>query len=107
MKPSFRWLCLRPVILVFLPFLLNSCGSASSTKTPPPPVTFTIGGTVSNLAGSGLVFQNNGGNNLPVTANGSFTFTTAIDSGAAYAVTVLTQPSNPAQTCTVANGNGT
>ena len=98
---------LRPVILVFLPFLLNSCGSSSSTKTPPPPVTFTIGGTVSNLVGTGLVLQNNGGNNLPVAANGSFTFTTAIDSGAAYAVTVLTQPSNPAQTCVVASGSGT
>jgi hypothetical protein len=107
MKPSFRLLYLRPVILVFLPFLLNSCGSSSSTKTPPPPVTFTIGGTVSNLVGTGLVLQDNGGNNLSAAANGSFTFTTAIDSGDAYAVTVLTQPSNPAQTCTVASGSGT
>jgi large repetitive protein len=69
--------------------------------------TYTIGGSVSGLAGSGLVLQDNGGNNLAVTANGAFTFTTAVNSGAAYKVTVLTQPSSPAQTCAVTNGSGT
>jgi len=39
---------------------------------------YTIGGTVSGLLGTGLVLQDNGGNNLSVSANGSFTFTTAI-----------------------------
>src|SRR5437879_795536 len=68
---------------------------------------FTIGGTVSALLGTGLVLQNNGGNNLPIGGNGAFTFTTAILSGATYAVTVLTQPTAPAQTCTVTNGSGT
>jgi hypothetical protein len=68
---------------------------------------YTIGGTVSGLTGSGLVLQNNGANNLPVTSGAtSFTFTTQVASGGAYKVTVLTQPSNPAQTCTVTNGTG-
>jgi len=57
--------------------------------------------------GSGLALQNNGGNNLTVSANGTFTFTTALATGAAYSVTVLTQPSNPTQVCTVTNGTGT
>ena len=70
-----------------------------------PPTTYTIGGTVSGLTGTGLVLQNNGGNNLPVSANGSFKFTTAVASSAAYKVTVLTQPTG--QSCTVANGSGT
>ena len=69
--------------------------------------TYTIGGTVSGLVGTGLVLQNNGGNNLSITGNGAFTFSSAIASGAAYSVKVLTQPSSPAQTCTVANGSGT
>jgi len=69
--------------------------------------TFTIGGTVSGLAGTGLVLQDNGGDNLTITASGAFTFNTAIASGKTYAVTVLTQPSNPAQTCSVASGSGT
>jgi hypothetical protein len=39
--------------------------------------------------------------------NGSFTFATGVASGSPYAVTIKTQPRNPAQTCTVASGSGT
>ena len=42
-----------------------------------------------------------------MSANGSFTFAAPVNGGGAYAVTVLTQPSTPAQTCTVTNGSGT
>ena len=69
--------------------------------------TFSIGGTASGLSGTGLVLQDDGGDNLPVTANGSFTFATKLASGSAYAVTVKTQPSSPAQTCAVTNATGT
>jgi hypothetical protein len=68
---------------------------------------FTVGGTVSGLAGTGLVLQNSGGNDLSVTANGSFAFSTPLVSGTAFAVTVKTQPTGPAQTCSVAQGTGT
>lgn len=67
---------------------------------------FTIGGKVTGLAGVGLVLQNNGGDSLAISANGTFTFATALKSGQNYAVTVLTQPTSPAQTCTVSNGSG-
>jgi 6-phosphogluconolactonase (cycloisomerase 2 family) len=67
---------------------------------------YQVGGTVSGLAGAGLSLQNNGGNNLNVSANGAFQFTGAIPSGQPYAVTVLTQPTNPSQTCTVTSGSG-
>jgi len=66
--------------------------------------TYSIGGTVSGLSGT-LVLQNNGGDNLSLTTNGSFTFSTAIAQNATYGVTVLTQPVG--QTCTVSNGSGT
>ena len=69
--------------------------------------TFTVEGTVSQLIGTGLVMRNNGGDNLTVAANGPFAFATGLASGAAYAVTVLTQPSNPSQTCVVTGGSGT
>ena len=68
---------------------------------------FTIGGTVSGLFGTGLVLRNNGGNNLAIGGNGAFTFSTPILSGATYAVTVLTQPTGPAQVCSVTSGSGT
>ena len=71
------------------------------------PATYTIGGTVYDLGGAGLVLQNNSGNNLSISANGSFTFSTAVNSGTSYNVTVLTQPSSPVQVCSVTNGSGT
>ena len=74
-----------------------SCGTSSGS--------FSVGGTVSGLTGIGLVLQNNGGDNLAIGANGAFTFTTQLADGAAYAVTVKTQPNG--QSCTVTNGSGT
>jgi large repetitive protein len=61
---------------------------------------------VSGLSGSGLVLQDNGGDNLAVTQNGIASFATALPSGTAYRVTLLDQPANPTQNCTVSNGSG-
>ena len=66
--------------------------------------TYIVGGAVSGLTGS-AVLQNNGGDNLTVSVNGAFAFSTAVASGSTYNVTVLTSPSG--QTCTVGNGAGT
>jgi len=70
---------------------------------------FTVGGSISGLIGTGMVLQDNGADNLTIngTGNVNFTLPTPLPAGATYAVTVLTQPSNPAQTCTVLNGTGT
>jgi hypothetical protein len=68
---------------------------------------YTVGGTVTGLNGAGLVLRDNGGDDLAVSASGMFTFATKVANGAAYAVSVYTQPSNPTQTCTVTNGSGT
>lgn len=72
-------------------------------------VTATIGGTLSGLASGGsVILQDNGGDSLTLTANGSFTFKTPVTGPTdAYAVTVLTQPATPNQICAVANGSGT
>ena len=66
---------------------------------------YTVGGTVAGLAGSGLTLQLNGGDDLAVGANGSFSFP-AIEDGSTYAVTVSAQPSDPTQTCAVTGGSG-
>jgi hypothetical protein len=68
---------------------------------------FTIGGTVNGLVGTGLVLQNNGGDDLPISANGTFNFATSQANGSAFAVKVKTDPTNPLQTCLVAGGSGT
>ena len=73
------------------------------------PTPFTVGGTLSGLgAGDTVVRQDNSGDNLPLTTNGPFVFATSVLSGAAYSVSVSTNPGNPiAQTCTVMAGAGT
>jgi len=67
---------------------------------------YRVGGTVTGLRGTGLVLQNSSGKYLDVTATGSFTFPSGLANHATYSVTVRTQPSNPAQTCTVVNAAG-
>jgi hypothetical protein len=67
---------------------------------------FTVGGTVIGLTGAGLVLQLNGGNDLAVNANGSFTFAARLQEGIGYAVIVRTQPTNPDQFCSVGKGSG-
>jgi len=65
----------------------------------------TVGGTISGLAsGATVILQDNGANDLTVTANGAFTFSGTLTTGAAFAVTVLTQPFG--QTCSVTNATG-
>ena len=101
---------LGSILSVVLCGVLAACGTTSgggSTTPPTSSTTYTIGGTVSGLSGTGLILQNNGGNNLTVSATGGFTFTTAIARGGTYNVTVLSQPSSPAQNCVATNGSGT
>ena len=74
--------------------------AVSCTSSP----TYSVGGSTSGLSGT-VVLRDNGGDDLSVTANGSFAFATKLASGAAYNVTVKTNPSG--QTCSVANGTGT
>src|SRR6202161_205075 len=70
-------------------------------------VRYSVGGTVTGLTGQGLVLADNAGDDLVIAANGAFVFTKGIANNDTFSVTVATQPSNPAQTCTVQNGSGT
>jgi len=65
---------------------------------------YSIGGTVTGLAGT-VILQNNGGDDFTMTADGTFFFTTPVVKDGTYSVTVLTQPAG--QTCNVTNGSGT
>ena len=77
---------------------LAACGGDNGTDDDVPggnsspggnnPSTYTVGGTVSGLQGSGLVLQSTGGDDLPISADGAFVFATRVADGSAYAVTV-------------------
>jgi len=86
------------ICVLALALLLASCKASKQQN-------FTVGGAVSGLTGTGLVLQINGGSDLAISTNGSFTFPAKLKKDASYNATVLTQPSG--QSCTVANGTGT
>jgi hypothetical protein len=67
----------------------------------------TIGGSVTGLVGTGLALLNNGTDLLSISANGTYSFSTPIVDGQSYVISVLTQPTSPSQTCTIANASGT
>jgi DNA-binding beta-propeller fold protein YncE len=80
-------------------------GTASSSSGGPQ-TSYTIGGNVMGLTGSGLMLQDNAGNTKTITGNGGFTFSNSVAGGANYDVTILAQPTHPSQTCSVMNGLG-
>lgn len=84
--------------------LLASCGGSHSGGGASG--SYTVSVDVSGLAGANVVLQNNSGDDLTVTSSGTTPFSTALSTGAAYAVTVKTQPSSPTQVCIVAAGSG-
>jgi len=103
----------------FVPLPPANGGGGDAPSPPPPPAPpppppapppgtskFTVGGTVTGLAGSGLVLQNNEGDDLAVGADGSFSFATSLDDGADYGVTVKTQPT-ALQVCVAKQAFGT
>ncbi|WP_418119817.1 lactonase family protein [Variovorax sp. 350MFTsu5.1] len=93
----------------FAPFPAANGGGGDAPPPPAPPPgapKFTVGGTVTGLAGSGLVLQNNAGDDLAIGADGSFSFATSLDDGADYGVTVKTQPT-ALQVCVAKQAFGT
>jgi hypothetical protein len=95
----------RGWVVIVLGMGFVACGGGGGAA--PPVMSFTVGGMVAGLSGSGLSLKNNGGDDVAIAASGAFTFARAVQDGAAYSVTVATQPSAPAQNCVVTNGSGT
>lgn len=102
----------QPAIPAQTCVLSNAAGSISNANVDTVGVVCTTNQysvivNTAGLAGSGLVLQNNGSEDLAIGANGNSTFATKVNSGATYAVTVKTQPTNPPQTCTPVSATGT
>ena len=98
---------LRLVTLgVLIIAVLAACGGGGGGSAAPPQ-TYTLGGSVGGLSGTGLRLQNGSGTPLAVSSNGAFSFPDPVTSGTTYAISVATQPTGPSQTCVVSNGTGT
>jgi 6-phosphogluconolactonase (cycloisomerase 2 family) len=93
------------VLAAAVALLSAACNSGGGGGAPQPPALAAIAVSVSGLnPGRTLILQNNGGDNLTVSADGTHGFATPVASGAGYAVTISGQPAG--QTCFVANGSG-
>lgn len=64
----------------------------------------TLGGTIGGIPAGVTVVLTTGGEDLPLSADGGFTFATPLAAGAAYAVTVKSKPDGTG--CVVRNGTG-
>lgn len=80
---------------------LSACGGGDGDRV--------IGGSFSGVTKTGLVLQNNGGSDLPITPTGvgagQFYFPDMVETDSDYNVTVKSRPTN-AEDCTVTNGKG-
>lgn len=84
---------------------LASCGGGGGGGEINTSPSHNITGNISGLsAGVSVTLLNNGADNLVLTSNGTFTFSTAISHNGSFAVTVGVQPAG--QVCTVSNGSG-
>lgn len=82
----------------------NGTNAANTLFTYVAP-TYTIGGTITGLTGSGLVLTDTSAGSSTITTGAtSFTLPTSLATSSSYAVSVQTQPTG--QTCTVSNGSG-
>jgi alpha-tubulin suppressor-like RCC1 family protein len=95
------------LILLITGMMLTACGGGGGGGAAPTPIliptpSFAIGGNVSGLSGT-LTLQNNAGDDLSLTNNGSFTFNTLLNDGESYNITIKSAPTN--QFCKVNNGN--
>lgn len=86
---------------------LLACGGGGSSEETPTVTTYSLGGDLSGLQGGNVTIQNNASNDLSISIDGSFTFANQFTQGSSYNITVLTQPTDPSQTCNVTNGSGT
>ena len=100
---------IRSLVSMLLPLAATLSGcSANVVGKSSAAGAYTVGGTISALQGSGLVLGNSDGSTLTVGAGSkSFTFNAAFATGKPYNISVMTQPGNPSQTCSVAQGTGT
>ena len=77
-------------------------GAGNSKRTD----AHTLGGTVAGFSGNGLILELNGGSELPIEANGAFTFSGSLSSGTAYNINIKQQPAVRREICTVTSGSG-
>jgi 6-phosphogluconolactonase (cycloisomerase 2 family) len=98
-----RWKCYSWIRFSAASVLFAGLAACGGDGSPLP--TYTVGGVVTGLTGTGLVLHDDTAGDLAVSGPGAFHFTAGFAAGATYAVTVKAEPSSPRQNCVVTNGS--
>jgi hypothetical protein len=80
---------------VSLALAVAGCGSGTSVPTN------TVDGTITGLGSKRLILQNNGGDDVTITASGPYRFSSEVPTGGAYSATTAESPS--LQRCALTN----
>jgi N-acetylneuraminic acid mutarotase len=97
-----RIIGLRTICLLGITLAVAACGGSSSTSTVTTSTNYTVGGTITGLAVSGVVLAN-GSATVTVSAGASvWEFPATFPAGSSYSVTVQTQPTG--ELCEVTSG---
>lgn len=101
---------MKTAVAVALASALAACGGSGDSTNgggSGPVLTHVLSGSISGLTSSGLILTD--GQHKVAVAPGttSFSFSTELANGAAYAVTVVSQPIGFTDACAIANGSGT
>ncbi len=67
---------------------------------------YSIGGTVTGVAGSSIIIQNNDSDSLVISEDGTFNFQSKLGAGELYSVKVAESLTNPNITCYVSGASG-
>ena len=95
------FICARTLALwIAVVAVMAGCGGGSSPMSGQGNISVSVNGL---LTGTSVVLQNNGGNNLTISANGTSSFNGVYTVGLPYAITVWTQPVG--ETCTVTSNS--
>jgi len=95
---------LKSITILSISLFLNGCitsDSDSSGEIVSDGKSYTIGGSVSDQEGEGLVLQLSAGNEVKLDRGGEFTFPNEVLSGEKYKISIVKQPIDPVQECRV------
>lgn len=100
---------MRVVVLLAFGLLAGSVHAGGQPEVPfldGFEQSFSVSGQVNGLQGSGMLLRLNDTEDLPITTNGAFSFSSRVALGSDYVVSIQVQPTNPAQSCALARASG-
>ncbi len=86
-----------------LKFLMDTSSKSAAAASSLALSSFSVGGTVFGL--SGIISVSLNGTAESISSNGSYTFSSKLNSGTAYSVSIVSYPTG--QNCTLTNSSGT